>query len=46
VQLEVDLARDNLADLKPNGFIRWVFFTHPATMERVQAALDYEAQHR
>jgi STE24 endopeptidase len=46
VQLEVDLARDNLADLEPNGFIRWAFFTHPATMERVQAALDYEAQHR
>jgi STE24 endopeptidase len=46
VQLEVDLARDNLADLKPNGFIRWVFFTHPATMERIQAALDYEAQHK
>jgi STE24 endopeptidase len=46
VQLEVDLARDNLADLKPNGFIRWAFFTHPATMERIQAALDYEAQNR
>ena len=46
VQLEVDLARDNLADLKPNRFIRWAFFTHPATMERIQAALDYRAQHR
>jgi Zn-dependent protease with chaperone function len=46
VQLEADLARADLADLKPNGFVRWAFFTHPATMERIQAALDYEAQHK
>ena len=46
VQLEVDLSRDNLSDLKPNGFIRWAFFTHPSTMERIQAALDYEAAHK
>ena len=45
VQLEVDLARDDLSDLTPNGFVRWAFFTHPSTMERIQAALDYEAAH-
>jgi STE24 endopeptidase len=46
VQLEVDLARADLADLTPNPFIKDVFFTHPSTMERIQAALDYGAQHR
>jgi STE24 endopeptidase len=46
VQLEVDLARADLADLRPNAFIKDVFFTHPSTMERIQAALDYEAGHR
>jgi len=46
VQLEADLARADLADLTPNPFIKDVFFTHPSTMERIQAALDYEVQHR
>jgi STE24 endopeptidase len=46
VMLEADLARTDLADLTPNAFIKDVFFTHPSTMERIQAALDYEAQHR
>ena len=46
VQLEADLARADLADLTPNGFIKDVFFTHPSTMERIQAALDYGAVHR
>ncbi|MGZ4128477.1 MAG: M48 family metalloprotease [Actinomycetota bacterium] len=45
VQLEVHLARDDISDLHPNGFIRWMFFTHPSTIERIQAALDYEAEH-
>jgi STE24 endopeptidase len=46
VRLEVDLARENLSDLAPNGFVRWAFFTHPTTMERIQAALDYEGAQR
>jgi len=45
VSLEADLARADLADLTPNTFVEFVFFTHPSTMERIQAALDYEAQH-
>ena len=45
VMLEADLARADLADLTPNRFVEFVFFTHPSTMERIQAALDYEAQH-
>jgi len=44
--LEADLARADLADLTPNRFVEFVFFTHPSTMERIQAALDYEAQHQ
>jgi STE24 endopeptidase len=40
VTVEVNLARSNLADLEPNGFIRWAFFTHPPTLERIQIALD------
>ena len=46
VMLEADLARADLADLTPNRFVEFVFFTHPSTMERIQAALDYEAQHQ
>ena len=45
VMLEADLARADLADLTPNRFVEFVFFTHPSTMERIQAALDYGAQH-
>ena len=46
VQLEADLARADLADLTPNSIIKDIFFTHPSTMERIQAALDFEAGHR
>ena len=40
IKVEVNLARSNLSDLEPNGFIRWAFFTHPPTLERIQIALD------
>lgn len=43
IKLEVTLARTNLADLTPNSFVRWAFHTHPTTLERIQAALDYGA---
>ena len=46
VRLEADLARADLSDLTPNKAIEDIFFTHPSTMERIQAALDYGAQHR
>lgn len=45
VAVEVNLARANLADLEPNGFIRWVFFTHPTVLERIQIALDWKVAH-
>jgi STE24 endopeptidase len=44
VRLEVDLAVHDIADLQPNGFIHWAFFTHPSALERIQAAVNYEAR--
>lgn len=40
VDTEVSLARRNIADLAPNPVIRWLFFTHPATMERIRIARE------
>jgi len=45
INLEVHLAKGNLADLRPNAFVEWMFFTHPATLERIQFALEYRASH-
>ena len=44
ISVEVNLARSNLADLRPNGFVRWAFFTHPPVLERIQIALDAKAK--
>jgi len=38
IDLQVELAVDNVSDLDPNGFIAWMFFTHPPTLERIDAA--------
>jgi STE24 endopeptidase len=38
VRLQVDLARKNLADVAPPAFIKWLTYSHPATLERIQAA--------
>jgi STE24 endopeptidase len=40
IDVEVNLARDNIADLQPNGFVRWAFFTHPSTRERIEIAIE------
>ncbi|MFY9586496.1 MAG: M48 family metallopeptidase [Actinomycetota bacterium] len=45
IEVEVELARSNIADLEPNPFIRWAFYTHPPTLERIQIALDWRAAH-
>lgn len=45
IQVEVALARSNIADLQPNPFIRWALYTHPPTLERIQIALDWRASH-
>ncbi len=44
IAVEVNLARSNIADLEPNAFIRWMFYTHPPVLERIQIALDAKAQ--
>lgn len=44
IAVEVNLARSNIADLEPNGFIRWMFYTHPPVLERIQIALDAKAR--
>ncbi|HEX9775732.1 MAG TPA: M48 family metalloprotease [Actinomycetota bacterium] len=38
IALEVRLAVRNLSDLRPNAFVRWMFFSHPSTIERIAAA--------
>jgi STE24 endopeptidase len=45
IQVEISLARSNLSDLDPNPAIAAVFFTHPSTLERIQIALDWQAEH-
>lgn len=40
VDAEVNLAVRNISDLRPNPFIRWMFFTHPPVMERIEIALE------
>jgi STE24 endopeptidase len=45
IQVETSLARSNLSDLEPNPAIEAVFFTHPSTLERIQIALDWQAEH-
>jgi STE24 endopeptidase len=40
IEVEVALARANVADLEPNALVRWAFFTHPTVLERIQIALD------
>lgn len=45
IEVEVELARSNIADLEPNRFIEWAFYTHPPTLDRIQIALDWRAAH-
>ncbi|MGI9861460.1 M48 family metallopeptidase [Moorella naiadis] len=44
VRLQVDLARKNLADVAPPAFIEWLTYSHPATLERIQAAAGYRTK--
>jgi Zn-dependent protease with chaperone function len=43
IDVEVSLARSNLADLEPNPFVVWFFYTHPPTLDRIQIALEEKA---
>lgn len=40
IAVEVALARDNISDLQPNGFVVWSFFSHPPVMVRIDIALE------
>ncbi|MGH2785974.1 MAG: M48 family metallopeptidase [Actinomycetota bacterium] len=44
IAVEVSLARTNIADLEPNRFVVWAFYTHPPVLERIQIALDEKAR--
>jgi len=40
IDLHVTLAKDNLSDVTPNGFVVWAFFTHPPVLDRIEHALE------
>jgi STE24 endopeptidase len=39
VSLEQNLARANLADVDPHPFVKFVLYTHPPVMERIELAI-------
>ena len=45
VAVERKLAKDNLGDPDPPGWLRVLFGTHPTTVERIGYALTYERGH-
>ncbi len=46
IDLQLRLARSNLSDPDPPGMLSAVFATHPSTVQRIAAALAYEASAR
>lgn len=40
VELQVELARDNISDLTPSPVVVWAFFSHPPVLERIEMALE------
>lgn len=45
IGLQKDLALNNIADPSPPAPFRLLFGTHPDTMQRIGAALEFERQH-
>ncbi len=41
VRLQVNLAKNNLSDISPPGFIVWYGYTHPPVLSRIEAMGDY-----
>jgi STE24 endopeptidase len=39
VSLEQNLAKANLADVDPHPFVKFVLYTHPPVMERIELAI-------
>ncbi len=44
IRLQEDLARNNLADLSPPGFIVWFSYDHPPALTRIQALVQEYSQ--
>lgn len=44
IKVEVSLARQNIADLQPNAFVRVWFYTHPPVLDRIRIALEAGAR--
>lgn len=44
VQLQVDLATKNLADIAPPPFIEWFSYSHPSTLERINNILKFKGE--
>ncbi|MBN2780685.1 MAG: M48 family metallopeptidase [Candidatus Marinimicrobia bacterium] len=40
------LANRNLSNAYPTPFIKWMYYSHPPVGDRLQAAMDWEADHR
>jgi STE24 endopeptidase len=45
IQLQRKLAISNVADPDPPASLQWLFGTHPDTMQRIGAAVEYEREH-
>lgn len=43
IRLEKRLATDNLSDLRPHPFVRWMLYSHPPIAERIAVAEGYRA---
>jgi STE24 endopeptidase len=46
IGLERRLAITNVSDPSPPGWVRWLFGTHPTTMQRIGMGLAYERRER
>lgn len=46
IELQRKLALTNVADPDPPAALQWLFGTHPDTMQRIGAAVEYEREHR
>ncbi len=41
VSTQINLSRGNLSDVEPPLFMRWFAWTHPTTLERINAAVNW-----
>jgi STE24 endopeptidase len=43
ISTQLNLSRSNLSDVEPPLFMRWFSWTHPTTLERINAAVEWDA---